>query len=80
MRRGTRHDPIAGMRQCDKHISAALIMANRAMQDYQKYTCLEKQRDNDIEFSSEITFAIASLRKANAMMQETLKLVAQMTN
>lgn len=68
MRRGTKHDPIKGMRQCDKHIIAALIMANRAMQDYQKYTFLEKQRDNDIEFSAEITFAIASLRRANAMM------------
>jgi len=80
MRRGTAHNPAKGMRQCDKHITAALIMANRAMADYQKYMICSKERDLDLDFHSEIAFAIASLRKANSMMAESLKILAQIEN
>ena len=79
-RAGEAYQPIKHMKQCGKHLQGALLMSQRAYEDFQKQIGISKFREKDLEFHSELTFAIASLRKANSLMDESLKALAQIEN
>jgi hypothetical protein len=77
MRRG--NSQIRNAKQCSKHLAGALPMSQRAYEDFRKNTG-DGFRDQDLEFHSELAFAIASLRKANSMISESLKVLEQLEN